>query len=507
MPSQSSIVLLSLLASAAVHTPLTAAAETVLGAYIFARHGDRTAKSNPPVELTELGYSQTFSTGAYYRRRYVADDAPAHIRGISPHVVVPAQVAASAPSDAVLQKSAVAFFQGLYPPVGSGNATRATLRDGTVVEPPMDGYQLVFIDQPESRGGSSSSSGKNSENAAWLQGTSDCHNAKVSSDSYFESTPYRELLESTAAFYESLSPVLQDTFAPEDLSYRNAYLIFDALNVASIHNASFPLEGDDDDDDNNNTLAQLQLLANTFEYNLAFNASDPIRAYAGSTLATDILTALTALVDSRGTDGAKLSVQFGPYATFLAFFGLAKLPQASVDFTGIPDYASTMVFELLSSADGDDGVDPGFPPHPDDLRVRFLFHNGTLGGSTASGRSDGDADALVAYPLFGQSETVLPWPDFVRHMQDIGIPTDRREWCKMCGSTTGECAAIDAASDHDGGSISSPVAGLIGALVTLAVILGVQALVLVAGGFRLVRKSSVARNVVEVEKNLSFSSR
>jgi hypothetical protein len=48
---RSSILLASLASS-------TVSAETVLGAYIFSRHGDRTAKSTPPTVLTDLGYQE-----------------------------------------------------------------------------------------------------------------------------------------------------------------------------------------------------------------------------------------------------------------------------------------------------------------------------------------------------------------------------------------------------------------------------------------------------------------
>lgn len=472
MPSKSSI-LLGLLGSAAV----SSAAETVLGAYIFARHGDRTPKSNPPAELTELGYSQTYLTGSYYRSRYVSDNSTLQIRGISPDVIVPAQVAASAPNDDVLQKSTTAFFQGLYPPVG-GRMASATLRNGEEIEAPMDGYQLVFIEQSEH--------GKNSENVAWLQGTSDCHNAKVSSNSYFDSESFLNTLDSTAGFYESLVPMLEGTFAPEDISFRDAYLVFDALNVANIHNASFP----SDELLTEETFAQLQHLANTYEFNLAWDESDPIRAIAGSTLATEILSELTSVIDSRGKEGARLNVQFGAYANFLAFFGIAQLPKADVDFTGIPDYASSMAFELVTESEDEF-------PDAKDINVRFLFHNGTIEGS--------DADsAPAAFPLFGQSETLLPWSEFVSHMKEIGVPAEQAEWCEMCGSTSGECAADNITTASKDNGISLPVAGVIGALVTLIAVLGTQAAVVLAGGFRLVRKSRVIPELA-IEKQMSVS--
>lgn len=468
MPSRSSL-LIALLGSAAI----TSAEETVLGAYIFARHGDRTPKSNPPAELTELGYSQVYTTGSYYRSRYVSDNSTLQIRGISPDVIVPAQVAASAPDDEVLQKSATAFFQGLYPPVG-GDMASATLRNGEKVEAPMNGYQLVYVEQSEH--------GKDSENTLWLQGTSDCYNAKVSSNSYFSSGPFKDMLESTEGFYESLVPMLEDTFPPEDISFRNAYMVFDALNVANIHNSSFP----SDELLTAETLAQLQYLANTYEFNLAWNESEPIRAIAGSTLATNILNALTSFVDSKGKKGPKLNVQFGAYANFMAFFGLAQLPKAGVDFTGIPDYASSMVFELVTESEDE------FPAAKD-ISVRFLFHNGTIE----------ESDKPTAFPLFGKSETVLPWSDFVSSMKEIGLPSTQGEWCDMCGNTSGDCSA-NAMATFVGGGISRPVAGVIGAMVALAFVLGTQALVMLVGGFRLVRKSKVVPEM-QYGKQMSVS--
>ncbi|KAL8712770.1 MAG: hypothetical protein Q9220_002978 [cf. Caloplaca sp. 1 TL-2023] len=68
--------------------PLTAnAAETVLGVYIFSRHGDRTAKSTPPANLTDLGYSQIFTSGTYFRNRYIASNATSRILGVNSDIV------------------------------------------------------------------------------------------------------------------------------------------------------------------------------------------------------------------------------------------------------------------------------------------------------------------------------------------------------------------------------------------------------------------------------------
>ncbi|KAJ2972496.1 hypothetical protein NUW58_g9173 [Xylaria curta] len=107
----------------------------------------------------------------------------------------------------------------------------------------------------------------------------------------------------------------------------------------------------------------------------------------------------------------------------------------------------------------------------------------------------------TAYPLFGQGETLLPWSRFVSEMNKFAIG-DTPHWCRVCGVSTGMCAsAATGSGSSDAGSavqapnsspISVPVAGVIGALVTLAVVLGAQALIYVLSGMALVKKSTLA---------------
>lgn len=87
-----SLVALSLLSSAV-------SAETVLGVYMFHRHGDRTPKALAPANLTDLGYSQVYTSGDYYRNRYVDSEASSRILGINSDIVKQAQIAASSPAD------------------------------------------------------------------------------------------------------------------------------------------------------------------------------------------------------------------------------------------------------------------------------------------------------------------------------------------------------------------------------------------------------------------------
>lgn len=205
--------------------PTLVSSETVLGVYIFHRHGDRTAKSTPPTSLTDLGYQQVLDAGNYFRGRYLNTSAPLHIAGINSTSVKLSQVSFSAPTDNVLQNSAQGFTQGLYPPVG-GAAAAQTLRNGSTMQAPMNGYQLIPI--------GTVSSGAGSEDSQWLQDTTSCGNAEASSNQYFYSNEYNMLKDQTTGFYQGLSPVINSTFAASQQSYKNAYNSWSFL---------FPVEG------------------------------------------------------------------------------------------------------------------------------------------------------------------------------------------------------------------------------------------------------------------------
>lgn len=260
--------------------------------------------------------------------------------------------------------------------------------------------------------------------------------------------------------------------------------VFDYINVAEIHNATIPSSNLLD----NTTLFQLKTLANAHEFGLAYNATDDMRAISGMQLAGEILTYMNSTISGFAKHNNKLGIQFGAYATFLSFFGLTNLTAADERFYGVNDYASSMVFELFTTADVGSTA-----PSTDDLSVRFLFHNGT---------SETSPDPTT-YPLFGQSSTTMSYNDFVGNMSNIAVRSTE-QWCTKCGNFTGTCAAYDPSSSGSSGSddgsssgdsgshISTAVGGVIGAMVTLAVILGVEALILVLGGLRIVSKKRLA---------------
>lgn len=194
--------------------PFSEAAEIILGVYIFSRHGDRSSKATPPTGLTDLGYSEVFASGTWFRDQYIANGSTSQIHNIEADVVKQSQIVASAPLDDVLMPSCLGFLQGLYPPVGPTLGSQ-TLRNGTVVEVPLNGYQIIPV--------GTVTSGTGSEDSAWLQGSDNCANAIVSSNNYFSSPEYTTLLNSTMGFYSNLNPVVNSTFTAKQNTFMNAY--------------------------------------------------------------------------------------------------------------------------------------------------------------------------------------------------------------------------------------------------------------------------------------------
>jgi len=269
-------------------------------------------------------------------------------------------------------------------------------------------------------------------------------------------------------------------------------IVWDLINVAQIHNASYPSSDLITDD----VFSNLTHLADAHEWGLAYNesesATENVRAVSAMVLAGEIVEFLNGTIAGKGKQ--KIGVQFGAYATFSSFFGLADLQKANPDLRSIVDYASSMTFELFTNAST--SVSSSDYPSADDIYVRFLFSNGTA--------SD-DSEPTV-YPLFGGDQNVISWNDFTDGMDKFAI-RDTEHWCDVCGNTDGTCAAFasDASNNGDpsassssssenasGNGLSPVVNGVIGAMVTLAVVLGLEALVLLVGGYRIVSKKALA---------------
>ena len=90
------------------------------------------------------------------------------------------------------------------------------IRDsGTNVTAPLQGYQLIPV--------SLSTQSSGNEASGWLQGSTGCGAATVSSNNYFLSEQYLSLANSTHAFYQNILPVINGTFNSSTDTFKNAY--------------------------------------------------------------------------------------------------------------------------------------------------------------------------------------------------------------------------------------------------------------------------------------------
>lgn len=372
----------------------------------------------------------------------------------------------------VLLNTATAFLQGLYPPLEDINAASfaaQALNNGTSYSSPLNGYQYVVLHGEEST----------APDTIWIKGDEGCPVTTKAQKSFENSTQFATLTETTRSFYAQFWDILKNVYdyTPEMLDYGSAYDIFDLINVATIHNSSLTTNVTSEQ------LFQLRTLADSAEFGYNYNSSQTSRAVGGQTLLGGIFSQLNQTVSSKGK--LKFSLLAGSYDNFMATFGLMNLTSASTDFFGLPRYASTMAFELFTAENT-----TTFPTNTDALSVRFLFRNGSDAGAP-----------LTPYPLFGGSESSLSWSNFSSQIQSRAIMSVSK-WCSACNATQSFCpagtsgtasqlpsqsSAAAAATSGGNGGISNAVAGVIGAMVTLAV-------VLFAGlAFWLVRRRKVAK--------------
>lgn len=213
-------------------------------------------------------------------------------------------------------------------------------------------------------------------------------------------------------------------------------------------------------------------------------------------LAGEILEFFDETIASKGEQ--KMGVQFGAYATFASFFGLAGLELIEPNFRNIVDYASSMIFELYTNSSA--SVSSGRFPSPDEMYVRFFFSNGTAT----------DASQPGAYTLFGLDQPSMSWTDFHTNMDKFAVRSTQ-QWCGVCGGIEESCAAYaseNSGNDGDsspstckpqpGNGLSAATNGVIGAMTTLVVVLGLEILIFSVGGYRLVSRKRLASHPVQV---------
>ncbi|OHE97020.1 hypothetical protein CORC01_07629 [Colletotrichum orchidophilum] len=462
-------------------------------------HGERTPlRSELQDALTPMGAQEMYAQGSAFRSRYLASGTPtnvsegritsrAAIKGIARNVVDHDQLSILSLPDAHIAAGAVAFMQGLYPPItqafaadtGGTNISYSTLT-GNSTQYPLDGYQYPIIE----------TLGLADDRSIDIRGNTDCPQWKISTTYIMQLDPYMQALDqASSSGYTSLfsTPPLNDgTISLSHVDFWNAYDIYDYVRYRYSHEQAVY---DAMQDEYAQRIEFLEMYARLQQLNMTSNQAvsglvkgDMIRTIAGRTFARKVVDALEANGDFGGYSN-KMTLMFSSQEPFLSFFSLANLQNQnqtlSSPFWNIPENGAAMVFELV----GDQPNQPDTYPTEENLYIRFLY------------RENAEPDTpFQEYPLFGLSDAEdsrVTYSYFKQEMLKFGI--DTATWCSICGSIQSFCDwEITRTTPTVGEAIRSAaqkpvVAGIIGAIIVLAVLGLVVVSAAVLGGFRIHR--------------------
>jgi hypothetical protein len=413
----------------------------VTGLVVLIRHGDRQGFYQSPskytasqTNLTVLGYLEELNSGAQLRSRYLDASSPYLVQGVNTTVA----------EGGVIVESANAFMQGLYP---AFNDT-IVLANGTTVA--WDNRaQLIPVETVEP------------EQSFVMEPWTECNKFDDFSSQVYNSSEFKKQSALAKPFYDSI-PV--SVLGKRSKTLVIAWNVFDFLNVQKIHNATLAPSITD------NMLSTALTWAEYHESELFGQASpDSVGSIAGRAMLNPLTDALTRVVN--GSDPLKVSVVAASYKPFFSLFSLFQIPELQGKLV---DYASAMVFEVHQ-----------------DKSIQLYFRNGSYG-------------SLDPYSMFNSSS--IPITTFLSHADSLKINA-LADWCNACGETSARgCASLYALNGTGSGGkysdvtsttgkhqVSPVVAGIIGALVSLAVALVLVAALLYLTGLTVVKRSKFRR--------------
>ncbi|TAQ88619.1 hypothetical protein B7494_g3076 [Chlorociboria aeruginascens] len=416
------------------------------------------ASSASSFALTPESATSLISAGALLRARYISPPVngslltvAAVIDGIPINEIDNSLMDVWSTDEEVSSASAMALFQGLYPPVGEqsvlsglGDLISESLDSVSNGSTGLAGYQYPNVE----------TFGSEDWDYIWLAGNEGCTNYDISVSESTSLSSYKSTLAETDSFYQSLASSVFSPLDPSLLHYGNAKLLYDYALYAYAYNASVASSLSTSD------LAQLSSLASSHELLATTNSTNvtSIQSIAGQTLTAKVLQGMQKSISSSGVS-AKLNILIGSYEPFLSFFSLADLPSHSPQFSTLPLYGSIMGFELYS------------------------YTTTTTSSSSSSSSSTFPPPLRSVHPL-----------QFMGYIGDAGLSLDDLgTWCTVCGTSNLWCLGLEANQeqvdkDEGGKSSKAPmnpvIAGVIGAAVTIGVVL-LLILALLLLGFRL----------------------
>ncbi|KAK6521739.1 hypothetical protein TWF506_001942 [Arthrobotrys conoides] len=519
MKVSSIIASFSLLAATAYaqanKSPVLASNGTVLSVFIFHNHCDRTSLTLP--DRTQGGTfgaggaTMCYQDGAYFWNKYLRKDAPLKIYGTS-QIFNPDYVNAEVPNMDLSIQSAMAFMQGLYRPVAYQNSVTSgddilAGDNSTFSNGPLNGFQYVPITTYRST----------DPQSIWVAGSlQKCNNQKLSSAQYYSSDDYKSVYEESKPFFESLyEPYFQGVFEDFAMVLYYAYTLYDYVNQNREAGNTTLLAMSDED------FHQLHVYANHLQFNMYANTTtsvDPkwasgdltenLRDVGGRLMAGKIALTFRDQLASPGGWSNKVNFVLGGYDTMLSFFALANLPSRSPDFFGLPDLGSSMVFELYTD---DDTISTDHIIDAASFRVAFGFRNGTTVD-----------DTLTYWPLFDQDgdQFSMPYDKFLEKMDEVAVRSVG-QWCSVCSAKLDFCQDTGPANPPTGSNnegqndgqnsgqknsngMAPAVAGVIGAIIMLAIVGIVAALAFFVFGVgvrRDRRRSSVLSSIGSIGRS------
>ena len=305
------------------------------------------------------------------------------------------------------------------------------------------------------------SASPNDPSYVYLSGMESCPSLDTSANNYFQTPEFNSLVSSTKSFYQSLSSTFKPVTIPYDLSFADAYRVWDYLSYEVIH------DNDIASTINSSTVDTAHYLANALMWDLYANSSadNGIRIIAGRTLLAQVLNLLANNIESTGTE-YKLTPLFTSFQPMMALASVLGLTDLFTEFFGMPNLGSSMIFEMYTNST----TNTSSFPTESDLYVRFMFRNGT---STP--------DNLASYPILGndRNQMDMSLADFANAVEAVAVDSIA-EWCALCSSeaifctgvanqNTGSPSGVSAPSSSTNGQVPPVVAGVIGAMVALAV--------------------------------------
>ncbi|CAG7919063.1 unnamed protein product [Penicillium olsonii] len=429
--------------------------EKVWGVYAFTVNGD----SKPSVissskPLTDYGANELVTAASAFRSRYISKSGISEtgIQGISPIILDSNDVNVLSTTDQNVIGSAQAFMQGLYPPLGAMNVSSTQKVNSSFELAPLDGYQYPQI----------ITLGDADPSSIMIEGQAKCNMYQAAESVYRSSNEAEQMARDTDTFYRmiwslGMSGVYDESFA----TWTNAVPISEYLDYELLHNESFMQSMTDAQIIRARWLAD-QYLWNTNSQQSSSSGSmiRSISPIAGQTLASSIIQAFDMNIQQKGTR-QKMTLMFGgdePVVALSSLLGLASDRQPS--FFSRLVRGGSFVFELYSLETSGD-LYPSYP-QASNLHVRFMLHNGTE-----------NATSFEPYTMFGHSpsQASIPYSEFRSELETFAV-SSIREWCVQCNAESLFCTGAlgEGNSTPEKKRIAPAVAGVIGAVVTLAVV-------------------------------------